>query len=108
MSSRFVTPTGSDALGAQALVGGKGETCDASLGVAADRGAGVGAAGRDGGVRGRGVGAGGAVGDCAALFANPGRHTASDAAIIEDTLLAEMAEFEDADDDAFDLADLEG
>lgn len=25
------------------------------------------------------MGAGGAVGDCAALFANPGRHTASDA-----------------------------
>ena len=29
------------------------------------------------------MGAGGAVGDCAALFANPGRHTASDAALIE-------------------------
>ena len=47
-------------------------------------------------------------GDDAALFANPGRHTASDAALIEDTLLAEMAEFEDADDDAFDVADWEG
>ena len=28
-------------------------------------------------------------------------------AIIEDALLAELAEFEDADDDAFDLADWE-
>ena len=61
MSSRFVTPTGSDALGAQALVGGKGETCDAEVGVAACGGPRGGAAGRDGGVCGRGLGAGWAV-----------------------------------------------
>ncbi len=61
MSSRFVTPTGSDALGAQALVGGKGETCDAEVGVAACGGPRGGAAGRDGGVHDRGLGAGGDV-----------------------------------------------
>ena len=62
MSSRFVTPTGSDALGAQAaLRGGKGETCDASLGVGGARGDGAAPAGRDGGVCGRGLGAGGDV-----------------------------------------------
>lgn len=49
-----------------------GGTCDASLGVAADRGAGVGAAGRDGGVCGRGVGAGDAVGECATRIINLG------------------------------------
>ena len=61
MSSRFVTPTGSDALGAQALVGGKGETCDASMGVGGARGDGAAPAGRVDRVRDRGLGAGGDV-----------------------------------------------
>ena len=53
-----MSATGSDALGAQALVGGKGETCDASMGVGGARGDGAAPAGRDGGVCGRGLGAG--------------------------------------------------